>query len=233
MKSNRLGGLLAIVAGICLATTAHALPKFKCMKGVKIKEAWQAKNGDYEIPSGLASKKRSGNVGRSKTKVSNGCMVEAKPGETVMLVFDAKHEPTLGRSLDFEMQCVDAEKPNGKFLGYDVAPKPSAADKKSWTPPCEAKGLNKAEKKVCSKGFSNSERIDHYKKLAAKTKRFAIDFYVPQDASDYARKNQALVSGFRERVNADEVAPSGKLYCQYYHKKSDSVLFTTVYNVPK
>ena len=216
----------------CIALpVAQALPPYKCMKH-KIKSAIRAKQGDFLIPEGLAVAKRSGNIERTKLKFK-GCRLDVTPGDNVMLVFPDKAKDDLRRTLDFEMQCVDADKPNGKFLGYDVAPKVGVADGKAWTPPCGAKNLNKLEKKACSKGISNRDRHSHFKEFLKKKKVFALDFYVIERPEDYKRPNKSLVSGARERTTAAEVAPSGKIYCQWFHKKTKKVLFVLTYDVPK
>jgi hypothetical protein len=60
MKKIVLSAVCAIAASFAPGNKADAVPKFKCMKGVKIKQAWQAKSGNYEVAAGLATKKRSG-----------------------------------------------------------------------------------------------------------------------------------------------------------------------------
>ena len=88
----------------------------------KIKEVWRSSHGEFIIKNGLAEDTRGGFVGRSKLKVKNKCLLEAKPGDRVMLVFDEKLKRKLSFSSHYEMQCVDALEPTGKFLSYDAAP---------------------------------------------------------------------------------------------------------------
>jgi len=203
----------------------------KCSKD-KVKKVWRSSHGQFTVKNGLAEDTYSGYVGRSKLKVKSKCLLKAKAGDRVMVVFDEKHKRKLRISSHYEMQCVDAVKPTGKFLSYDAAPQPGGADGKSWTPPCSAKGLNKAEKKVCSKGKSNSERWDHYKARIKKSKTYALDFYIRADPSEYSRPSEPLVGSSRANTTADEVAPSGKLFCQYYSKNDENVLFAVTFDVP-
>ena len=146
---------LALMGGDALAEKPPV--PVKCSKD-KIKAVWAAKHGQFRIQAGMAEETRSGYVERRKLKLSSKCLLEVVPGDRVALIFDEKHKGKLRRSTGYQMQCVDAKKPTGKFLSYDAAPQADSADGKSWTPPCTAKALNKAEKKACSKGISNSER---------------------------------------------------------------------------
>jgi hypothetical protein len=225
----------AAIAALCALapeTPAQKTPiPVKCSKD-RIKSAWSAKSGNFEIKTGLAVETRSGYVGRAKLPVVGKCLLEAEAGDTVMLVFDEKHKRELQISSYYEMQCVDAVKPTGKFLGYTASPQMRRADGKSWTPPCSAAGLNKLEKKACSKGVSNRERWDRFKELEAKSKTFAVGFYIQDDPGVYTRESEPYVGSDRSATTAKEVAPSGKLFCQLWSKQDKDVLFAVTFDVP-
>jgi hypothetical protein len=209
---------IALAAGLAQA----GAPVPKC-SATKWKSALVARHGDFKIEQGLETIERMGYLGRQEVK-TKGCALEAKAGDTFLLTFDAKIAAGLRNSSNFEMQCVDAVKPNGKMLSYDQYPSVGEADGKSWTPPCDAKDLSAAEKKVCSKGISNSERWDHWKALQEKAKTYSIDVSVRDDvASLYSRADQDPI---------DVVAPSGKVFCQYWDKTTKTALFTLTFDVP-
>jgi hypothetical protein len=57
MKKIVLSAVCAIAASFAPGNKADAVPKFKCMKGVKIKQAWQAKSGELRSRRGARHKK--------------------------------------------------------------------------------------------------------------------------------------------------------------------------------
>ncbi len=226
---------ISFLACSLLSTAAFAKPpKAKCLSKKTPKAFVGTSNGTYEIPNGLSKATRSGTVGRKALKVTEGCAIEASPGESVLMLFPEKMATTLNDTSKFEIQCVDAKEPNGKFFGYNVSPLFSKASGTNWAPPCDAKGLNSEEKKYCSKKIGNTERNTHFKQMLEKKKLYGIQFSISGAPSSYSSNYKTYVSGVHGKMFvANDVAPSGRAYCQAFHKPTQKVLFKLEFDLPE
>jgi hypothetical protein len=223
LSRRRIVGLSLVAAVATVAGLAQAgVPAFKC-SSTKWKSVWLARDGKFKVANGLKTDEHSGYVGRTMVK-PKGCAIEAKLGDEFLLVFDSKAKDALN-DRDFELQCVDAIKPTGKTLQYGAQPVVSAAEPVEWTPPCAAAGLNAAEKAVCAKGDEQSDRADRFMELATKNKTFAIEVGIRDSLDQYYSE--------ADGPSIKEVAPSGKVFCQYYKASDKTVLFTLTFTVPK
>lgn len=199
----------------------------------KVRSAWVAKSDYFSVQEGLSNKNVDGFTGRKQANIQGCSIGHVKAGDAILLLFNNQAKTKLKYHSNYEMQCVDASKPNGKFLGYDASPVADDADGKSWTPPCQASNLNASEKAMCSKDSSNRGRQDSFKSYLQKNKLYAMEVMIQGTSFMYTIPSAPVVGSNPTHTTAAQVAPSGKLFCQYWSKKDKNVVFSLTFDIPK
>lgn len=214
---------LVLIAGLS-STAAQATPVPVECSNDKPKAAWKAKNGSFSVQAGLKTKEVDGYTGRQKLNITNGCEIpNAEAGDAILLMFDKSLSDKLEYASNYEFQCVDANKPTGQFVGWDASPTADDADGTLWSPICSANNLNAEEKKVCTKDTSNRGRQDHFKAVLKKNNTYGMEVYIRDQGFQYQ-----VPQNVRQTV-----APSGRLFCQYWSKEDNNVLFHFSFDIPQ
>lgn len=206
MRVAMFASAVALCSMVLSVGSAEAVPAFKCHKKVKLKKAMIGKRGQYEVKKGLSVKKRSGWLDRKKFKVTKKCFLGGlKSDDCIVMHFTKKAFEKAGRA---RVQCVlsaDASKTlkgRGKgALGYSM----------DFIDGYEVILYGKNKTGYKSNTGSNSDRNKQLKKQLAKKNLIMKSFCVPRAMTKFAK------------------AIGKKVYCQWYHEKSDSVFFATEY----
>ena len=164
--------------------------------------------GDYTFKQGFSNEKRSGFINRRPGKVTNGCITPSlQPNEVIYFEVDKAQYKAMDKGSDFILQCVRSADPGAGAIRLNGSSN-GTSDKYLGTSHMKLHCGNDQGVTDCATG-TNSARAKAY-------------------TADMKRKGKYGVS-FLARPSDVFNAPTEKLYCQYYNKRTGKSLVAFEY----
>ncbi|MEO9463246.1 MAG: hypothetical protein ABJ242_10980 [Marinomonas sp.] len=188
---------------VAMGTPSKSLTDFTKCSGLPLENMMIGRQGDYTFQQGFSKESRRGFINRRPGNVIRGCVAPSlQSGEILYFEVDTARYKAMNKSNDWKMQCVKSNNPGGGTV-------PLNAWAGQSTDYLKSKDLklhcgNDQGVTDCASG-TNSKRGQSYSSDLKKRGRTAISF----------------MARYNDHVQGRN---SGKLYCQFYNKRTSKSL---------